>query len=148
MLWTVHHWVWYMEFGITTVFSALSSKDRHVTRCCTCVFQGDLGPPGAIGTPGKEGLIGPKVFVFVWCLCVRVYLIVCVSRELCVDVLLNLCVFVGWPRHWWSTRTQRNAGREGRKGESLTTIESTHEVQIGTNTLNVTTAKPQADHWL
>uniref|UniRef100_A0A8C7VCG9 Collagen, type VII, alpha 1 n=1 Tax=Oncorhynchus mykiss TaxID=8022 RepID=A0A8C7VCG9_ONCMY len=39
---------------------SLSSKDRHVTRCCTCVFQGDLGPPGAIGTPGKEGLIGPK----------------------------------------------------------------------------------------
>lgn len=25
------------------------------------VFQGDLGPSGAPGIPGKEGLVGPKV---------------------------------------------------------------------------------------
>lgn len=27
---------------------------------CLC-FQGDIGPAGAPGNPGKEGLVGPKV---------------------------------------------------------------------------------------
>lgn len=30
-------------------------------RPADCVFQGDLGPSGAPGIPGKEGLVGPKV---------------------------------------------------------------------------------------
>lgn len=30
--------------------------------CVCCLFsQGDIGPAGAPGTPGKEGLVGPKV---------------------------------------------------------------------------------------
>lgn len=40
------------------------------------VFQGELGSPGATGTAGKEGLIGPKVLVYVWFVCVRTSLCV------------------------------------------------------------------------
>lgn len=34
---------------------------RFLCRRALCVFQGELGPSGAPGTPGKEGLFGPKV---------------------------------------------------------------------------------------
>lgn len=29
---------------------------------CFCDFQGEVGPAGAPGIPGKEGLVGPKVY--------------------------------------------------------------------------------------
>lgn len=100
------------------------------------VFQGELGSPGATGTAGKEGLIGPKVLVYVWFVCVRVcvlhyvwYISFKMYQGYCVSVCNYMPVcFVGWPRLGWSLGAQRNSGREGWKGESLTTTESTHKV--------------------
>lgn len=36
----------------------------------SCVFQGEVGPPGFPGTPGKEGLMGPKVCALHLFMCV------------------------------------------------------------------------------